>query len=341
MKIKKMSIFSIFLSLTLITTLFSGCTPKTKTTPLVKVKLNEVVRSIFYAPMYAAISQGFFKEEGLDIELSTGQGADKTMQQVLSKASDIGLAGPEQVIYIYNQKRTDYPVLFAQLTQKDGSFLVSKKAEANFKWESLKGKTIIGGRPGGVPEMALEYVLKNHGINPGVDVNLITNLAFTATAGAFKAGTGDYVALFEPTASTLNNKNSGNIVASVGDSAGIIPYTCFFATKSYLTENPAVLQKFTNAIYKGQKWVNSNSDKDVITSIKSYFPGTDEAVLISSIKNYRNINAFSTNPTLTTENLTKLMDIIQSYKASLIPTRPNFDTIVNTTFSKKAVTTIK
>ncbi|MCB2339805.1 ABC transporter substrate-binding protein [Clostridium estertheticum] len=341
MKIKKMSIFSIFLSLALVTTLFSGCTPKTKTTPLVKVKLNEVVRSIFYAPMYAAISQGFFKEEGLDINLSTGQGADKTMQQVLSKASDIGLAGPEQVIYIYNQKRTDYPVIFAQLTQKDGSFLVSKKAEANFKWESLKGKTIIGGRPGGVPEMALEYVLKNHGINPGVDVNLITNLAFTATAGAFKAGTGDYVALFEPTASTLSNNNSGNIVASVGDSAGIIPYTCFFATKSYITENPAVLQKFTNAIYKGQKWVNSNSDKDVITSIKSYFPGTDEAVLISSIKNYRNINAFSTNPTLTTENLTKLMDIIQSYKASLIPTRPNFDTIVNTTFSKKAVTTIK
>ncbi|MBU3175489.1 ABC transporter substrate-binding protein [Clostridium estertheticum] len=341
MKIKKMSIFSILLSLALITTLFSGCTPKTKTTPLVKVKLNEVVRSIFYAPMYAAISQGFFKEEGLDIELSTGQGADKTMQQVLSKASDIGLAGPEQVIYIYNQKREDYPVLFAQLTQKDGSFLVSKKAEPNFKWESLKGKTIIGGRPGGVPEMALEYVLKNHGINPGVDVNLITNLAFTATAGAFKAGTGDYVALFEPTASTLNNNNSGNIVASVGDSAGIIPYTCFFATKSYITKNPAVLQKFTNAIYKGQKWVNSNSDKDVITSIKSYFPGTDEAVLISSIKNYRNINAFSTTPTLGAENLTKLMDIIQSYKASLIPTRPDFDTIVNTTFSKKAVTTIK
>ncbi|MBU3158182.1 ABC transporter substrate-binding protein [Clostridium frigoris] len=341
MKIKKMSIFSLLLSLALITTLFSGCTQKTATTPLVKVKLNEVVRSIFYAPMYAAISQGFFKEEGLNIELSTGQGADKTMQQVLSKASDIGLAGPEQVIYIYNQQRKDYPVLFAQLTQKDGSFLVSRKAESNFKWESLKGKTIIGGRPGGVPEMALEYVLKNHGIKPGVDVNLITNLAFTATAGAFKAGTGDYVALFEPTASTLKNNNSGNIVASVGESAGTIPYTCFFATKSYITKNPAVMQKFTNAIYKGQKWVNSHSDKEVITSIKSYFPGTDEAVLISSIKNYRNINAFSTNPTLTTENLTKLMDIVQSYKPSLIPTRPSFDKIVNTTFSKNAVTTIK
>jgi len=340
MKIKKMPVFSLLISLVLVSTFFSGCAQKTSTT-LLKVKLNEVVRSIFYAPMYAAISQGYFKEEGLDIELSTGQGADKTMQQVLSKASDIGLAGPEQVIYIYNQHRTDYPVIFAQLTQKDGSFLVSRKTDANFKWESLKSKTIIGGRPGGVPEMALEYVLKNHGLKPGVDVNLITNLAFTATAGAFKAGTGDYVALFEPTASTMKKNNSGNIVASVGASAGTIPYTSFFATKSYIAKNPTVIQKFTNAIYKGQKWVNSHSDKEVVSSIKSYFPGTDEAVLITSIKNYRNINAFSTNPTLTTENLTKLMDIIQSYKSSLIPTRPDFDKIVNTTFSKKTVTDIK
>ena len=345
MKVKRISIMSLLVSLVFVTTLFSGCTQKKATTsttaPLVKVKLNEVVRSIFYAPMYAAITQGYFKEEGLNIDLSTGQGADKTMQQVLSKASDIGLCGPEQIIYIYNQHRTDYPILFGQLTQKDGSFLVSRKTDANFKWESLKGKTIIGGRPGGVPEMTLEYVLKNHGIKPGVDVNLITNLAFTATAGAFKAGTGNYVALFEPTASTMKKNNSGNIVASVGESAGTIPYTCFFATKSYIAKNPAVMQKFTNAIYKGQKWVNSHSDKEVVTSIKSYFPGTDEAVLISSIKNYRNINAFSTTPTLTTENLTKLMDIIQSYKPSLIPTRPSFNTIVNTTFSNNAVTTIK
>jgi len=340
MKIKKISVLSLFISLALVSTFFSGCGQKTSDA-LVKVKLNEVVRSIFYAPMYAAITQGYFKEEGLDIDLTTGQGADKTMQQVLSKASDIGLCGPEQVIYIYNQHRTDYPVLFAQLTQKDGSFLVSRKAETNFNWESLKGKTIIGARPGGVPEMALEYVLKNHGLKPGVDVKIITNLAFTATSGAFKAGIGDYVALFEPTASTLKQNNSGNIEASVGESAGTIPYTCFFSTKSYIEKNPTVMQKFTNAIYKGQKWVNSHSDKEVITSIKSYFPGTDEAVLISSIKNYRNINAFSTNPTLTSENLTKLMDIIQSYKPSLIPSRPDFNKIVNTTFSKKAIATSK
>jgi len=340
MKIKKISIFSLLLSLALIITLFSGC-KKATTNTLVTVKLNEVVRSIFYAPMYAAISQGYFKEEGINIDLLTGQGADKTMQQVLSKAADIGFAGPEQVIYIYNQKREDYPILFAQLTQKDGAFLVSRKAEPNFKWESLKGKTIIGGRPGGVPEMALEYVLKSHGLTPGVDVNIITNLALTATSGAFKAGTGDYVTLFEPSASLLQKNNSGYNVASIGASAGTIPYTCFFATKSYIEKNPQIIQKFTNAIYKGQKWVNSHSDAEVITSIKSYFPGTDEAVLIESIKNYRSINAFSTTPVLTSDNLTKLMDIIQSSKATLIPERPAFNTIVNTTFGENAVKTIK
>ncbi|MBZ9608899.1 ABC transporter substrate-binding protein [Clostridium estertheticum] len=340
MKIKKISIFSLLLSLALIATVFSGCKKNTNEA-LVKVKLNEVVRSIFYAPMYAAISQGFFKEEGIEINLSTGQGADKTMQQVLSKSVDIGFCGPEQVIYIYNQHREDHPVIFAQLTQKDGSFLVGRNAESNFKWESLKGKTVIGGRPGGVPEMAFEYVLKNHGIKPGVDINLVTNLAFTATSGAFKGGTGNYVTLFEPSASMMKKDNSGHIVASVGESAGTIPYTCFFATKSYIEKNPEMVQKFTNAIYKGQKWASSHSDKEVMTSIKSYFPGADEAVLTSSIKNYRDINAFAPNPILKSDDLTKLMDIIQSYNAALIPERPSFNKIVNNSFSDKAVKDLK
>ncbi len=340
MKIKKISVFSLLLSLALIATVFSGC-KKQPSDALVQVKLNEVVRSIFYAPMYAAISQGFFKEEGIEINLSTGQGADKTMQQVLSKSVDIGFCGPEQVIYIYNQHREDYPVIFAQLTQKDGSFLVGRNAEANFKWESLNGKTVIGGRPGGVPEMAFEYVLKNHGIKPGVDINLVTNLAFTATSGAFKGGTGNYVTLFEPSASMMKKDNSGHIVASVGESAGTIPYTCFFATKSYIEKNPEMVQKFTNAIYKGQKWVSSHSDKEVMTSIKSYFPGADEAVLTSSIKNYRDINAFAPNPILKSDDLTKLMDIIQSYNSALIPERPSFNKIVNNSFSDKAVKDLK
>ena len=200
---------------------FVGCgktsTKDAGTDELQTVRLNEVVRSVFYAPMYVAISEGFFEEEGLEIDLSTGQGADKTMQQLLSGNADIGFSGPEQVVYIYNQGREDSPVVFAQLTQRDGSFLVGREEEEDFNWESLKGKELIGGRPGGVPEMALEYVLKNNGVDPNKDVNMVTNIDFTATSGAFKSGTGEYVALFEPTATMLEREGSGHIVASIGE----------------------------------------------------------------------------------------------------------------------------
>lgn len=334
--------FAMLLSIILIASIFSGCSNNTEIkSAFKKVKLNEVARSVFYAPMYAAINEGYFKEEGLDIDISTGQGADKTMQQVISKSADIGFCGPEQSIYIQNQNREDYPVVFAQLTQRDGSFLVGRNNEKNFKWESLNGKTIIGGRPGGVPEMTLEYVLKNHGLDPKKDVNIITNIDFTATSGAFKAGTGDYVALFEPTASILRQNNSGYIEASVGSAAGPIPYTCYFATKSYIDKNPDVIQKFTNAIYKGQKWVNSNSDAAVAEKIKSFFPGTDVKLLEENVKNYRAVNAYASSPVIKESDINRLMDIIQGYNKSLIKTRPAFNKLVNTDFAEKAVKEIK
>lgn len=262
---------------------------------------------------------------------------DKTMQQVLSKNADIGLCGPEQVIYIYNQKREDYPILFAQLTATDGSFLVGRKEEPDFNWESLKGKTIIGARPGGVPEMTLEYILKNHNVDPKKDVKLITNIAFTATAGSFKAGTGDYVSLFEPTASLLKKDNAGFIVSSLGKTVGSLPYTCFFSTKSYINNNPNVIEKFTKAIYKAQNWVNSHSDKQVALSIKSFFPGSDEKILSEVVKNYRKINAFSSTPTIKEEDLDRLVDVIKSYKPSLIPNKPPFKSIVTTKFSENVL----
>ena len=320
---------------------FIGC-EKTATkngndVELQTVKLNEVVRSVFYAPMYVAITEGFFEEEGLEIDLSTGQGADKTMQQLLSGNVDIGFSGPEQVVYIYNQGREDYPVVFGQLTQKDGSFLVGREAEENFEWTSLKGKELIGGRPGGIPEMALEYVLKENGLDPSTDVNMVTNIDFTATSGAFKSGTGDYVALFEPTATMLENDGGGNIVASVGESAGNIAYTCFYTTKSYMDENPEVLQKFTNAIYKGQQWVKEHTSDEIAESIVSYFPGTDEKVIAQVIDNYKSIDAYSENPVVSEDGLNRLMDIIQSYDSSLIQTRPDFNTIVNNDFANEAI----
>ena len=324
----------------LISSAFVGCektTSNNDSDELQTIRLNEVVRSVFYSPLYVAINEGFFEEEGINIDLSTGQGADKTMQQLLSGNVDIGFSGPEQAVYIYNQGREDYPVVFGQLTQRDGSFLVGREVEDNFDWESLKGKELIGGRPGGIPEMALEYVLKENGLDPLTDVNMVTNIDFTATSGAFKSGTGDYVALFEPTATMLENDGGGNIVASIGESAGNIAYTCFYTTKSYMDENPEVLQKFTNAIYKGQQWVKEHTSDEVAESIVSYFPGTDEVVIAQVIDNYKSIDAYSETPVVSEDGLNRLMDIIQGYDSSLIQTRPDFDTIVNNDFANKAI----
>ena len=334
-------IAAIFSVIAIIGATFMGCSKvndkRTESTNLKTIRLNEVVRSVFYAPMYVAINEGFFEEEGLSIDLSTGQGADKTMQQLLSGNVDIGFSGPEQVVYIYNQGREDYPVVFGQLTQRDGSFLVGREEEENFDWSSLKGKEIIGGRPGGIPEMALEYVLKQNGLNPENDVKMVTNVDFTATAGAFKSGIGDYVALFEPTATMLEKDGAGNIVSSIGNEAGNISYTCFYTTKSYMDENPDIIQKFTNAIYKGQQWVQQHTSEEVADSIISFFPGTDKEVIVKVIDNYKNIEAYSETPEVSEDGLSKLMDIIQGYDESLITERPDFNIIVNNSFAKQAI----
>lgn len=334
-------IAAIFSVIAIIGATFIGCgkvnNKRTESTNLKTIRLNEVVRSVFYAPMYVAINEGFFEEEGLAIDLSTGQGADKTMQQLLSGNVDIGFSGPEQVVYIYNQGREDYPVVFGQLTQRDGSFLVGREEEENFDWSSLKGKEIIGGRPGGIPEMALEYVLKQNGLNPENDVKMVTNVDFTATAGAFKSGIGDYVALFEPTATMLEKDGAGNIVSSIGNEAGNISYTCFYTTKSYMDENPEIIQKFTNAIYKGQQWVQQHTSEEVADSIISFFPGTDKEVIVKVIDNYKNIEAYSETPEVSEDGLNKLMDIIQGYDESLITERPDFNIIVNNSFAKQAI----
>jgi NitT/TauT family transport system substrate-binding protein len=345
--VKKAKTFIAFIIVAaLLGALMTGCSGSStdkKGNSLKTIRLNEVVRSIFYAPMYAAINEGYFKEEGFEIDLSTGQGADKTMQQVLSKNADIGFCGSEQVIYSYNQGREDYTILFAQLTKRDGSFLVARQPDPNFSWENLKGKTVLGGRPGGVPEMTLEYILRNHGLTmsyndekPQKDVNIITNLAFTATGPAFKSGMGDYVALFEPTATVLQDEKAGTIVASIGKDSGEMPYTCFFATKSYMESNPDVIQKFTNALYRGMMWVDSHTPEEITNSIKSFFPGADEKQIATVVKRYKDQDTWAKDLLLTEQGLSRIEDIIQSYQADLLPKRPPYDKIVNTKFVLEA-----
>ena len=299
------------------------------------IKVSEVTRSVFYAPQYVAINNGYFKENGIEIELTTGQGADAVMTSVLSNQVNIGFAGPEASIYVYNEGKEDYCQVFAQMTKKDGSFFVAREKNDNFKWQDLKGKTIIPGRKGGVPYMTLEYVLRKNGLDPKKDVVLDDSIKFDLMAGAFTSGTADYVTLFEPTASLTQNENKGYIVASVGEAAGEIPYTAYFAKKSYIENNKETIQKFTNAIYKGQKWVKENSSEDIAKVVQSFFPDTDITLLSKVIQNYKDIDAWNDTPVLKEESFNLLQDVMTS--AGELQKKAPYDKIVNNEYANEAI----
>ena len=304
-------------------------------TGLNKINVNEVTRSVFYAPQYVAISEGFFAKHGIDIDLTTGQGADAVMTAVLANQCDIGFAGPEASIYVYNEGKEDYTEVFAQLTKKDGSFLISKTKTDNFSWQDLKGKTVIPGRKGGVPYMTLEYVLKKNGIDPQKDLTLDDSIKFDLMAGAFASGNADYVTLFEPTASLTQSQNKGYIVASVGKEAGEIPYTAYFSKKSYIKNNENIIQNFTDAIYEGQKWVKSHSANEIAKSIQSFFPSTDIDQLTAAIKSYQDIDAWSDTPVLKEEAFNRLQEVM-TMAGELKNTVP-YDKIINNTYAEKAI----
>ncbi len=307
----------------------------TQTSSLTKIRLNEVTRSVFYAPQYVAIAKGFMEEEGLEIEITTGQGADKVMTAVLAGQSDIGFAGPEASIYVYNEGKEDYCEVFAQLTQKDGSFLVSREPTDNFSWQDLKGKTVIPGRKGGVPYMTFEYVLKQNGINPQTDLILDDSIKFDLMAGAFSGGTADYVTLFEPTATMTEQAGKGYVVASVGEASGEIPYTAYFASKSYIEKNSDIIQKFTNAIYKGQKWVAEHSMKEVAEAIQSFFPDTDVELLATVLQSYKDIDAWKTDPVMKEESYNLLQTVME--EAGELSQRAPFEKVINNSYAQKAM----
>ena len=314
---------------------FLGNNDKEETNQMTLIRLNEVTRSVFYAPQYLAISNGYFQEQGLNIEITTGQGADKVMTAVLAGQSDIGFAGPEAAIYVYNEGKEDYIEVFAQMTKKDGSFLVGRTENKNFKWTDVKGSTIIPGRKGGVPYMTFEYVLKQNGIDTQKDVVLDDSIKFDLMAGAFAGGTAEYVTLFEPTASMTEAQGKGYIIASVGEASGEIPYTAYFAKKSYIDENPEIIQGFTNAIYKAELWVKEHSAKEIAEKIQSFFPDTDLDMLTSSIQRYKDIDAWNENPVLKEESFDKLQTVMQ--EAGELTQKAPYEAIVNNTFAKKVI----
>ena len=290
--------------------LICSCGSDAQQTGLTTVRINEVAHSVFYAPQYVAMKEGFFEEEGISIELTNGGGADKVMTAVLTNQADIGLAGPEACIYVYNQGKEDYPKVFAQLTKRDGSFLVGRTND-KFSWNDLRGKIIIGGRAGGVPEMTLEYVMRLNGVEPHVDAVVDTSVQFNMMAGAFTGGNGDYVTLFEPTATEVEQAGQGYILTSIGQESGEIPYNAYFASQTYMKENSDLVQRFTNAIAKGQKWVQEHSPQEIAASIAHQFPDTDVNVLATVAQRYKEIDAWNTTPVMEQEALERLETVME------------------------------
>ena len=334
MKIRLMLVLSVvLLGMSLV---LSGCSNQTS---LTKVKLSEVTHSIFYAPQYVALTQGFFKEEGLDVELSNGQGADKVMTAVLSGQVDIGLAGPEASVYVYNEGKEDNSVVFAQLTNGDGTFLMGRKPDPNFKWSDLKGKNVIGGRKGGMPAIVLQYVLGKNGLRAGKDVQIDTTIQFAAMPGAFIGGQGDYVIIFEPTASSMQKEGKAFVVASLGRESGEVPYTAYFTKKSTIENNPDLIQRFTDAIYKGQRWVASHTPEEITKAIKPQFPEEQDEILVSAVKRYQEQNTWKMDPVLNEKDFYLLQQIIKD--AGELNKIAPYEKVVTSKFGNAAIKKLK
>ena len=306
-----------------------------KESDLIKIQLNEVAHSVFYAPQYVAIELGYFTEEGIDLKLVNGLGADKTMTAVLAGEAQIGFMGSEASMYVYSQGEEDYVVNFAQLTQRAGNFLISRDTnEEEFEWENLKGKTVIGGRAGGMPEMVFEYVLKKNGIALS-DLNIIQNIDFGNTAQAFVSGQGDYTIEFEPNATGLEKEGAGNVVASLGIASGKVPYTAYVAKKSYIEKHPDVIQKFVNATQKGLDYVNSHKPEEIAKIIQPQFKETDIDTLTTIIERYYNQETWKKDLVFEEDSFHLLQQILMEAK-ELDKTIPYSD-LVCTEYAKEAV----
>ena len=299
-----------------------------------KVVLNEVAHYIFYAPMYVAIEEGYFQEEGIDLELVTGFGADKTMTAVLSDSADIGFMGSEASIYTYNEGATDHVVNFAQLTQRAGNFLVARQEMPDFTWEDLKGTDVLGGRKGGMPQMVFEYILKQNGIDPAKDVAIDQSIDFGSTAAAFAEGQADFTVEFEPGATSLEQEGKGYVVASLGTDSGYVPYTAFSAKQSYLDENPDVIQGFTNALQKGMDFVQAHTPEEIAAVIEPQFKETDLDTITTIVSRYYEQDTWKDNLIFQEESFDLLQDILD--EAGELTKRAPYADLVTTEFAEKA-----
>ena len=316
-----------------------GCANHRENATLTPVTLNEVAHSVFYAPLYVSIENGYFKEEGIDLSLVTGFGADKTMTAVLSGEADIGFMGPETTVYAASEGASDTVVNFAQLTQRAGNFLVARAPSDAFSWNDVRGKTVLGGRKGGMPEMVFESVLRQNGIDPMTDIVIDQGIDFGSTAAAFSGGNGDYTVEFEPSATALEQEGAGYVVTSLGVDSGYVPYTAFSAKKSYLNGNPDTVQAFTNALQKGMLYVSAHSPEEIAAVIAPQFPDTDTDTLSSIISRYQKQDTWKRDLIFSADSYDLLLTILSD--AGELSEKPDYQVLVRTDFAKEAASSIK
>lgn len=329
----KKRISALLLTTALAALALAGCGGKDAQKTLTKVTLNEVAHSIFYAPMYAAIENGYFADEGIELELVTGFGADKVMAAVLSGDADIGFMGPETTVYTYNEGTTDAVVNFAQLTQRAGNFIVARKEIKDFQWSNLRRKDVLGGRAGGMPEMVFEYVLKQNGIDPS-DVKIDQSIDFGSTAAAFSGGKGDYTVEFEPSATALEQEGAGFVVGSVGVASGYVPYTAFSAKQSFINAHKDIIQAFTNALQKGMDYVSSHTSEEIAKVIQPQFSETKLDTLTTIVERYHAQDTWKDDLVFSKESFDLLLDILMD--AGVVKESAPYDTLVTTDYAVKA-----
>lgn len=301
---------------------------------MTEVTLNEVAHSIFYAPQYAAIELGYFKEEGIDLTLVNGAGADKVMTALVSGDADIGFMGSEASIYTYAGGAEDYAVNFAQLTQRAGNFLVGREPDEDFTWDQIRGKKVLGGRAGGMPEMVFEYILKKNGIDPAADLDIDQSISFGLTAAAFTSDDSDYTVEFEPFATSLELEGNGYVVASLGTDSGYVPYTAYSAKKSYLEAHPEVIQQFTNAIQKGMDYVNSHSAEEIAKTIQPQFKETPLENITAIVERYKAQDTWKEDLVFEKDSFELLENILE--EAGELPERVPYEDLVDTRFAEAA-----
>lgn len=332
---KKLSIFCLIVfAFTSLSVIFTGCSCDTKN----KIRVNEVTHSIFYSPLYVAINNGYFEQDGYEIELTNGGGSDASMTALISGSADISLMGPETNVYVEKQGGNT-PVIFGQLTKRDGSFLVGRTEEPNFDWSNLQGKYFIAGRRGGSPAMSLQYALTKNGYDINTDLTFDLDVSFNNTAAAFEGGIGDYVTMFEPTASSFVSSGKGYIVASVGEESGEIPFTCFSATRDYINKNTKVIEIFLKNIIKAYNFImenyrNNTMDKVVDALIPS-FNGTSRQSIQTAVENYIKIDAWMDTPVMQESAFNRLLEMLQF--AGELDGSVEFSRVVNNSYAKKVL----